>query len=93
MRRALPILKKLNKNHVLVVVFFKNMELTQQIHNSPDTIHDLYVSTIAEEIMNLKKKIALELKQHGIQSILTEPDDLNISTVNKYLELKSKGLI
>ncbi len=29
----------------------------------------------------------------GIQAILTKPQDLTLNTINKYLELKSRGLI
>jgi len=33
------------------------------------------------------------LRQHGIQTIYTRPADLSVNTVNKYLELKARGLI
>lgn len=93
MRRALPMLKRINKHHVLVVVFFKNIDLEEQVTKEPSSVRDVYVSTIADDVMNVKKRIADELKQHGIQTILTVPDDLNVDTINKYLEIKSKGII
>jgi len=34
-----------------------------------------------------------KLRQYGIQAILTKPQDLTLNTINKYLELKSRGLI
>jgi N-acetylmuramoyl-L-alanine amidase len=34
-----------------------------------------------------------QLRQYGIQAVLTRPEDLSVNTVNKYLELKSRGLI
>jgi N-acetylmuramoyl-L-alanine amidase len=37
--------------------------------------------------------IAKELRQNGIQTILTRPEDLSINTINKYLELKARGVI
>ncbi len=40
-----------------------------------------------------KKRVALELKKSGIQTILTKPENLSIDTINKYLELKSRGVI
>jgi N-acetylmuramoyl-L-alanine amidase len=43
--------------------------------------------------MNEKIQMMQKLRQHGIQTILTRPEDLNINTLNKYLELKSRGLI
>jgi N-acetylmuramoyl-L-alanine amidase len=40
-----------------------------------------------------KERIVQELRQYGIQVILTRPEDLSINTVNKYLELKAKRMI
>ncbi|WP_165779188.1 DUF58 domain-containing protein [Brumimicrobium salinarum] len=93
MHRALPMLKSLNKKHVLVVVFFKNTDLHEELTKNPDTTRDIYVSTLAEDVINTKKRIAKELKRQGIHTVLTAPNKLNIDTLNKYLELKSKGLV
>jgi hypothetical protein len=40
-----------------------------------------------------KEYIAQQLTQYGIQSICTTPEELTINALNKYLELKSKGMI
>src|SRR5690554_410447 len=93
MHRALPMLKSINKKHVLVVIFFKNTDLNDQLTKNPTTARELYVSTLAEDVINTKKRIAKELNRHGIQTVLTAPNELNIDTLNKYLELKSKGLV
>lgn len=93
MHRALPMLKSINKKHVLVVIFFKNTDLNDELTKNPTTARELYVSTLAEDVINTKKRIAKELNRHGIQTVLTAPNELNIDTLNKYLELKSKGLV
>jgi hypothetical protein len=33
------------------------------------------------------------LRSFGIQAILSKPQDLTLNSINKYLELKSRGLI
>jgi uncharacterized protein (DUF58 family) len=93
MRRALPTLKRLNQKHVLVLVFFQNNEMEELAYQRIDTVENIYQSAVAEKLINLKVNIARELKQNGIQTLLTRPEDLNVSTINKYLELKSKGVI
>jgi uncharacterized protein (DUF58 family) len=93
MHRALPMLKSINKKHVLVVIFFKNTDLNDELTRRPTTARELYVSTLAEDVINTKKRIAKELNRHGIQTVLTAPNDLNVDTLNKYLELKSRGLV
>ena len=93
MRRALPMLQRLNKRHVLVVIFFQNNELELLSQQPVTGMKDLIQSTVAEKVGNVKWGITRELKQMGIQSILTKPEDLSINTINKYLELKAKGVI
>lgn len=93
MRRALPTLKRINQRHVLVVVFFQNNELEEVAFQRVGEIEEIYQSAVAEKLINVKAKIARELKQNGIQTILTRPEDLSLHTINKYLELKSRGII
>ncbi len=93
MRRALPLLKRLNKKHVLVIIFFENTTLQDTVTNQPSTVRDIYVSSLAEDVINIKKRIARELNRNGIQTVLTKPNLLSVNTLNKYLELKSKGMI
>lgn len=93
MRRALPMLRRINQKHLLVVVFFENTDLVEYAHQPLNSVQDVYTSTIAERIVTLKSRMADELKKNGIQTILTTPEDLSINTINKYLELKARGTI
>ncbi len=92
LNRQLPYLRALAKNHLVLVVFFKNTELDTMIDNNSETIQGVYDSIIAEKFMYEKKRIVNELKKYGIQSVLTKPEDLTGASINKYLELKSRGL-
>lgn len=93
MRRALPLMRKINQKHVLVVVFFQNNELEEMAFQDVNSTRDIYQSAVAERMISVKHKIAMELKKNGIHTILTRPEDLSINTINKYLELKAKGSI
>ena len=93
MRRQLPYLVKLSKQHLLMVIFFENTELRELIQSQPEKTEDIYIKTIGENFAFEKKQIVRELEQHGIISILTPPEQLTVNTVNKYLELKSRGMI
>ena len=93
MRRAIPLLRRLNQKHVLVVVFFENSALQELAHRVSKSIKDVYQATVAEKMISVKSKIARELGQNGIQTVLTLPSELSVNTINKYLELKAKGAI
>ncbi len=93
MRRQLRNLKSLAKNHVLVVIFFKNTELFQVLEAPAQKVTEVYSQTIARKFAYEKRLIAKELNQHGIYTILTTPKELTVNTINKYLELKARGII
>ncbi|MBI1837830.1 MAG: DUF58 domain-containing protein [Flavobacteriia bacterium] len=93
MRRALPILRKINQKHVLVVVFFKNNELEEMAFESANTTREIYQTVVAEKMISVKGRIAQEMRQNGIYTVLTSPQELSINSINKYLELKAKGAI
>lgn len=93
LNRQLPYLKAIAKSHLLVVIFFKNTELDTLINNKTETVQHVYDKVIAEKFAFEKRLIVNELRKYGIYSILTTPENLTIDTINKYLEIKSRGLL
>lgn len=93
LKRNIHLLRKLNQNHLLVVVFFENTELEDVANMSAHKTKDIYFKTMARKFALEKELIAYELRKYGIQSILTKPQDLSVNTINKYLEIKSRGML
>lgn len=93
MARVLPLLRHINTAHLLVVVFFENTEIVDYSHQEANTTEEIYYKTIASKFVEEKHRIVQELRQYGIQAILTRPEDLSVHSVNKYLEMKSRGMI
>ncbi len=93
LHRQLPYLKGIAKNHLLVVVFFQNTELNEIINSKAVTIQEVYDKAIAEKFAFEKRLIVNELKKYGIYSVLTQPENLTLDTINKYLEIKARGIL
>lgn len=93
LNRQLPYLQALNRTHLLVVIFFENTELKSFMDAKAKTTHQIFEKTIAEKFIFEKKLIVNELHKYGIQSILTAPKNLTVNTINKYLEIKARGLL
>jgi uncharacterized protein (DUF58 family) len=93
LKRQLKYLRQLAKNHLLVVIFFENTELRKLLDKNADNTFEIYYKTIAEKFELEKRLIAKELAACGIQSIYTSPQNLSVNTINKYLELKARGLV
>ncbi len=93
LERVLPQLRRMNNQHLLVVVFFENTEIRTSSSAQVDNLEDVYTQITAEHYALTKVRIAQELKKFGILTMLTKPEALTVSTINKYLELKSRGMI
>lgn len=93
LKRQLKYFKSLASSHLLIIIFFKNTGLDKILNSKPNSLEEIYHKTIAEKFSFEKKVIQKELSMMGIQSILTSPQDLSVNTINKYLELKARGMI
>ncbi|MGC3944168.1 MAG: DUF58 domain-containing protein [Chryseolinea sp.] len=93
LQRQLPYLKRIADQHLLVVIFFENTELQTVIETPAENIQQIYHKAVAEKLSNDKKMIVKELSRNGIQAVLTAPEHLTVNTINKYLELKARGMI
>ena len=91
--RVLPMLRRVNTLHLLVVVFFENTEIKEFSETEAKDLSEIYTQTVARQFLAEKAAMVQKLKQYGIQAVLTAPEDLSVNTINKYLELKSRGLI
>lgn len=93
LKRQLPYLLAMAKKHVLVVIFFENTELESLIAEDAEDIQAIYHKTIAEKFSLEKRLMQKELQKYGVQTILTKPEELTVNTINKYLEIKARGII
>ena len=93
MERVIPYLRRLNKMHLLVVIFFEDSEIVNFSTKTASNKKQIYEKVLAGAYTTNKRKMRSQLQKIGIQTILTTPENLSIDTLNKYLELKSRGLI
>ncbi|MGI9526284.1 MAG: DUF58 domain-containing protein [Weeksellaceae bacterium] len=94
LHRQLPYLRGIAKNHLLVVIFFKNSEMDAIARGENlENIQQVYDQIIAEKFEYEKKLIRQELQKYGISSVYTLPENLSIAVINKYLEVKARGIL
>jgi uncharacterized protein (DUF58 family) len=93
MQRQLPFLRSIAQQHLLVVIFFDNTEIKSLLTTPAKGLKEVYYKAVAEKFSYEKKLIVKELNKNGIQALLTAPESLTVNTINKYLELKSRGMI
>ena len=90
---VLPILRKINKKHLLVIVLFKDRQLDELARNTGQGVDGIYQSTLARRHIGERDEIVYKLTRSGIQTLVSYPEQLSVNTINKYLGLKSRGMI
>jgi len=93
MRRQLPFLQLLARAHLVAVVIFRNTELDQLLSPADKDTMDVYVKAVTRKFIREKELIAKELESHGVLTILTSPEELSVNVLNKYLEIKARGML
>ncbi|PUV23227.1 MULTISPECIES: DUF58 domain-containing protein [Sphingobacterium] len=93
LRRQMNYLSMLNRSHIIVVIVFKNVEVEDLAKSAPKKTIEIYNQIIAEKFIYEKQLIVQELIRNGFQTIYTAPENLTINSINKYLEIKARGLI
>ncbi|TYR37130.1 DUF58 domain-containing protein [Sphingobacterium phlebotomi] len=91
--RQMAYLRMLAKTHIVVVVVFKNTELIDMAKEEGQRTIDVYNQIIAQKFVYEKHQVIQELHRQGIQTIYTSPENLTINAINKYLEIKARGLL
>ena len=93
LRRQLPFLQQLSRRHRLLVVFFEDVELADFAVSPPADEEERSQREMAAKFIREQQQIVATLRQAGIYALLTAPDRLSVDVVNKYLEMKSQGLL
>lgn len=93
LNRQMKYLRGIARNHLLVIIFFKNAELQQLINKNPENMQEIYDEILAEKFEYEKRLIIQELKKYGIYTVYTLPENLNVEVINKYLEIKARGIL
>ncbi len=89
LRRQLPFLQQIARRHRLLVVFFEDTEIADFIDKKPLTAEERSQQDVARKFAGEKQLICATLRQHGILSLLTTPQELTVNTINRYLAIRS----
>ncbi len=93
LERQLPLLQKMARKHLVMLVTFVNTELEKITHTPAQNTEEVYQKALAQDHIIQKAILMEQLKQHGILHIKVRPDELSAAVIQKYLEIKDRGLI
>src|SRR5690606_22838861 len=93
LNRQLKYLQLINRNHLLLVIYFKNTEVDVLLKQKANNVREIYDQTIGYQIHGEKIQIKEALRKAGILSLYTSPQNLNADIINIYIEVKTKRIL
>ena len=89
LQRQLPFLLQIARRHRLLVVFFDDVELQQFVDSPAATAEQRCQHEVAEKFVAEKQLVSATLRQYGILSLLTSPQELTVDVINRYLAVRA----
>jgi uncharacterized protein (DUF58 family) len=93
MRRNFQYLKGIARHHLLLVVFFENSEITENLKKEATDTKAIYEKAVGFDRLQRGHLIVRELQNAGIRTLLTPPEKLNIQVIKKYVEIKKQQIL
>ena len=89
LQRQQPFLQQIARRHRLLVIFFDDVELQQFLTSPAQTGEERCQHEVAEKFVAEKQLVSATLRQYGILSMLTTPQDLSVNVINRYLAMRA----
>ena len=84
---------KLIPRHLPLIVTIGDTDLRELVRTKPNTAGDVYQQGVAEEILRQREEALSRIRHAGGLALDVPARQLSIALVNKYLEVKERGLL
>jgi uncharacterized protein (DUF58 family) len=92
-RTLIAYLGRAAARHVVVVVAIKNDELLAATRPAANTPLAVYTSAAAEELVQEREEALVRMRRAGVAVLDVSASHMATAVVNRYLEIKARGLI
>ncbi|HEV2883265.1 MAG TPA: DUF58 domain-containing protein [Pyrinomonadaceae bacterium] len=92
-KELLTSLRLLRPRHLPLVVTIADRDLKAVVSEAPETTHDLFTQSVAEEIMHLREGALRLVESQGGLALDVTAAALAPSLLEKYLQVKERGLL
>ncbi len=86
-------MRRLAKRHVPLCLSVKDTALASLLSTQPPEAETAYQHAVASELLLEREAMKRKIGQGGVQMIDVNPDELSLAAVNKYLEIKARGVL
>lgn len=85
---AVPVLAR---RHMVVIASATDPDLAQLVANPPASTADVYAASAALEVLNVRARVAAQLRHAGAQVLEASPERLATACVGAYLRAKARA--
>jgi uncharacterized protein (DUF58 family) len=93
MRRNFQYLRDIARHHLLLVVFFENSEISENLKKEASNLKSVYEKGVGFDRIQKGQLITRELQNAGIRTVLSPPEKLSIQVIKKYAEIKKQQIL
>lgn len=79
----------LTRNHLVMCITILDSSLVIQARKIPSDSREVYEKGVAQAVLRHREKAISMLQNRGVAVVSVTPEELSVSTINKYLEIKS----
>jgi uncharacterized protein (DUF58 family) len=83
----------LRRHHNALCVTISNRDVSEMAAQMPVTEGDLYEKAMAQRMLSERESALERLRGSGVGILDVDASELTIATVNRYLNLKSRGAL
>ena len=84
---------QLVRRHLLLFVAISQLDVQRQAAAAPTTVDAMFETAAAQELLARRERLLRKLQERGAMTLETQPEQLAGSVLNRYLEVKERGLL
>ena len=92
-RSLLAFLGRAAMRHAVIVVAIRNEALLAAAHASPSSANGVYLAAAAEELVQEREEALARMRRVGVTVLDVTAPHMATAVVNRYLEIKARGLL
>ncbi|MDX9724171.1 MAG: DUF58 domain-containing protein, partial [Myxococcota bacterium] len=85
-------LGQLSRRHLVIFVSVRDPALGTVVQREPGSLVELNESVLAEDVLRDRDVVMQRLRRHGVFCIDASPEEITVQLINRYLEVKRRGL-
>lgn len=86
-------LRRLARRHVPMCLSVKDSALINLLQTPPPNAEEAFQHAVASELLIDREGMKAKIGQEGVHLIDVTPDELSLAAVNRYLDIKARGVL